>query len=102
MPAGGESSRDAMDAGDRRLRLDALRSRPEGQRDDSDRGKAPNRLTPLHSAFAAKLGDDFAMISSALCISTAACGRAPARGRSRNLEALCSERCEGLAGEHLA
>ena len=54
MPAGGEPCRDAMDAGDRRLRLGGLRSRPEGQRDDPDRGKAPNRLTSLHSAFAAR------------------------------------------------
>jgi hypothetical protein len=40
-PAGGEPCCDAMDAGDRRLRLGGLRSRPEGQRDDPDRGKAP-------------------------------------------------------------
>ena len=31
-----------MDAGDRRLRLGGLGSRPEGQRDDPDRDKAPN------------------------------------------------------------
>ena len=49
-PAGGEPCRDAMDAGDRRLRLGGLRSRHEGQRDDPDRGKAPNRPTSLHSA----------------------------------------------------
>src|SRR5271165_5136751 len=48
-PAGGEPCRDAMDAGDRRRRADGLRLRPEGQRDDPDRGKAPNRLTSLHS-----------------------------------------------------
>ncbi len=58
MPAGGEPRRDAMDAADRRLRLGGLRSRPKGQRDDPDRGKAPNRLTSVQSAFAATLGDD--------------------------------------------
>jgi hypothetical protein len=52
-PAGGEPCRDAMDAGDRRRRLGGLRSRPEGQRDDPDRGEAPNRLTSLNSGFAA-------------------------------------------------
>ena len=43
----------AMDAGDRRLRLGGLRSRQEGSA-TIDRGKAPNRLTSLHSAFAAR------------------------------------------------
>ena len=52
-----EPCRDAMDAGDRRLRLGGLRSRPEGQRDDPDRGNAPNRLTSLHSAFPLDLRD---------------------------------------------
>jgi hypothetical protein len=53
-PAGGEPCRDAMDAVYRRLRLGGLLSRPDGQRDDPDRGKAPNRPTSLHSAFAAR------------------------------------------------
>ena len=52
-PAGGEPCRDAMDAGDGRLRLGRLRSRPEGQQDDPDRCEAPNRLTFLRSALAA-------------------------------------------------
>jgi hypothetical protein len=50
-PAGGDPCRDAMDAGDQRwLRLSGLRSRPEGQHDNLDQGKAPSRLTSLHSA----------------------------------------------------
>ena len=53
-PAGGEPCRDAMDAVYRRLRLGGLLSRPDGQRNDPDRGTAPNRPTSLHSAFAAR------------------------------------------------
>ena len=50
-PAGGDPRRDAMDASDQRwLRLSGLRSRPEGQRKNTDRGKAPPVRRPHRPA----------------------------------------------------
>jgi hypothetical protein len=43
-PAGRDSCRDALDAGDSRLRLRALRRRPEAQRDKCDQGQTSSHL----------------------------------------------------------
>jgi hypothetical protein len=53
-PAGRNSCRDAVDAGDSRLRLRALRRRPEAQRDKCDRGQTSSHLMCPHAAFAAR------------------------------------------------
>ena len=53
-PAGRDSCRDAVDAGDSRLRLRALRRRPEAQRDKCDRGQTSSHLMCPHAAFAAR------------------------------------------------
>jgi hypothetical protein len=49
-PAGRDPCRDALDAGDRRLRLGELRLRPEREREDPDQGEAAARETSRHSA----------------------------------------------------